>query len=189
MAIGELARQYIIEDLITIGCVSGQMSVSEFVRKVYPKVNQMPTTDHRFGMKTAIDDIHQHMDNNDDWEYEYLFFNYLDLLHTDEQDFKYFLEQYVHPSIRRSDWDDEDYKRLPFENKRCVDVINKCFPPWFVSSWHKKTTRHRSAGWHVVLWLSFCDPAFVHQERTNRRSRALRPASPPIKPIAIWGRI
>ena len=68
MAIGELARQYIIEDLITIGCVSGQMSVSEFVRKVYPKVNQMPTTDHRFGMKTAIDDIHQHMDNNDDWE-------------------------------------------------------------------------------------------------------------------------
>ena len=125
MAIGELARQYIIGDLITIGCVSGQMSVSEFVRKVYPKVNQMPTTDHRFGMKTAIDDIHQHMDNNDDWEYEYLFFNYLDLLHTDEQDFKFFLEQYVHPSIRRFDWDDEDCKRLPFENKRCVEVINK----------------------------------------------------------------
>lgn len=78
MAIRELARQFIIEYLITIGCVSGQMSVSEFVRKVYPKANQLPTTDFRFGMKTAIDDIHQHIDNNDDWEYEYLFFSYLD---------------------------------------------------------------------------------------------------------------
>ena len=125
MAIRELARQYIIEDLIAIGCVSGQMSISEFVRRVYPKANWIPTTDHRFGMKTAIDEIHQHMDNNDDWEYEYLFFTYLDLLHADEQDFKYFLEQYVHPSIRRFDLDRENYERLPFENKRCVEVINK----------------------------------------------------------------
>ena len=37
MAIRELARQYIIEDLISEGCVSGQMSMSEFVRKVFPK--------------------------------------------------------------------------------------------------------------------------------------------------------
>ena len=125
MAIRELARQFIIEDLITIGCVSGQMSVSEFVRKVYPKANQLPTTDFRFGMKTAIDDIHQHMDNNDDWEYEYLFFSYLDLLHADDQDFIYFLEQYVHPSIRRFDLDKENYERLPFENEKCVEVINK----------------------------------------------------------------
>ena len=125
MAIRELARQFIIEDLITIGCVSGQMSVSEFVWKVYPKINEMPTIDHRFGMKTAIDDIYFHMDNNNDWEYERLFFNYLDLLNIAEQDFIFFLEQYVHPSIRRFDIDKETYERLPFENKRCVEVINK----------------------------------------------------------------
>lgn len=125
MAIRELARQYIIEDLISAGCVSGQMSVSEFVRKVYPKANQMPTTDHRFGMKTAIDDIRQHMDNNDDWELEYLFFNYLDLLNVPEGDFIYFLEQYVHPSIRRFNWDKENLERVPFDNTVCVDIINK----------------------------------------------------------------
>ena len=64
MKIKEFTRQLIIQDLIGIGCVTGTMDVSEFIRRVYPKANQMPTTDHRFGMKSAIDDIHQHMDNN-----------------------------------------------------------------------------------------------------------------------------
>ena len=107
MKIQEFTRQLIIQDLIAIGCVSGTMDVSEFVRRVYPKANSMPTTDNRFGMKTAIDDIRQHMDNNNDWEYEYLFFNYLDLLKVEDSDFKYFLEQYVHPTIRRSTWNSD----------------------------------------------------------------------------------
>lgn len=124
MSISELARQYIIEDLISVGCVSGQMSISEFVRKVFPKANQMPTTDQRFGMKTAIDDIHQHMDNNDDWEFEYLFFNYLGLLNVVDEDFIYFLEQYVHPSIRRFSWDKDNSERVPFDNRVCVEIIN-----------------------------------------------------------------
>ena len=125
MAIRALARQYIIEDLISVGCVSGQMSNSEFVRKVFPKASSMPTTDKRGGMKTAIDDIRRHMDFNDDWEYEFLFFEYLNLLEADEQDFVYFLEQYVHPSIRRFDWDKENCEQISFENSRCVAVINK----------------------------------------------------------------
>ena len=125
MAIRALARQCIIEDLIAIGCIPGQMQTAEFVRKVFPKASQMPTTDHRKGMITAIDDIRRHMDLNDDWDYEYLFFSYLKLLDVDEQDYKYFLEQYVHPSVRRFDWDKENCERIPFENSRCVEVINK----------------------------------------------------------------
>lgn len=124
MVIQSFTRQMIIEELLMLGCVSGQMSVSEFIRKVYPKASEMPTTDHRFGMTTAIDDIRQHMDNNDDWEYEYLFFTYLDLLNAPDQDFKYFLEQYVHPTIRRFDID-EDCNRLPKGNNDQVAAINK----------------------------------------------------------------
>lgn len=124
MAVRELARQYIIQDLIDVGCVSGQMSVSEFVRRVFPNANQMPTTDYRFGMKSAIDDIRQHMDNNDDWEYEFLFFDYLDLLNVEEHDFLLFLEQYVHPSIRRFRIDSDNYEKIPFDNSICVEVIN-----------------------------------------------------------------
>lgn len=58
MVIKSFTRQMIIEDLLMLGCICGQMSVSEFVRKVYPKASEMPTTDRRFGMTTAIDDIH-----------------------------------------------------------------------------------------------------------------------------------
>ena len=77
-------------------------------------------------MKTAIDDIRQHMDNNDDWEMEDLFFRRLDFLHIDEYDFICFLEQYVHPSIERFTWSVEDCtKRIPFDNLICVQAINK----------------------------------------------------------------
>lgn len=125
MKIQEFTRQLIIQDIITIGCIPGTMDVSEFVRKVFPKANHMPTTDHRFGMTTAINDIWQHMDNNDDWEYEFLFFKYLGLLTADDADFKYFLEQYVHPTIRRSVWHPDTGEREHFDNCICVNAINK----------------------------------------------------------------
>ena len=69
MSIQELTRQMIIDELLMIGCVTGHMRVAEFVRKVYPKANSLPTTDCRFGMTTAIDDIRQHMDRNNDWSF------------------------------------------------------------------------------------------------------------------------
>ena len=101
MKIRETTRRLIIDELIMYGCVPGQMNVSDFVQRVYPKAMKMPTTDYRFGMTTAIEDIRQHMDNNDDWTFEYLFCTYLDLLHVGDDDFIYFLEQYTHPVIRR----------------------------------------------------------------------------------------
>ena len=123
MKIRETTRRLIIDELLMHGCVTGQMKVSDFVQRVYPKAMSMPTTDHRFGMKTAIDDIYQHMDNNDDWELEYLFCTYLDLLHVDDNDFIYFLEQYTHPVIKRYRIT-EELERIYFENE-CLEAINK----------------------------------------------------------------
>lgn len=96
----------------------------EFVRKIYPKASEMPTTDHRFGMTTAIDDIHHHMDFNNDWEFEELFFRYLDFLNVPDENFKYLLEQMVHPSIRRFDLT-EDYEKIFKDNSAQVNAINK----------------------------------------------------------------
>lgn len=125
MQIQGLTRQLIIQDLIMIGSVSGTMDVSDFVRYIFPKASDMPTTDHRFGMETAIDDIRQHMDNNDDWSFEYLFFDYLGLLKVEDSDFMYFLEQYVHPTIRRYKWNQETRERENFGNEICIEAINK----------------------------------------------------------------
>lgn len=120
-----LARQMIIDDLIMLGCILGQMSISEFVRKVYPKASDMPTSDRRFEMSTTIDDIHQHMVNNDDWDYEFLFYKYLDFLKMDDSDFEYFLEHYIHPSIKRFDFDDDTFEKIRKSNAEYVEVINK----------------------------------------------------------------
>lgn len=123
MNIRETTRRLIIDELLMYGCVSGQMNISDFVQRVFPKAREMPTSDRRFGMTTAIDDIRQHMDNNNDWTFEYLFCTYLDLLHVEEGDFIYFLEQYTHPVIRRFNITD-DHERIEFGNE-CVDAINK----------------------------------------------------------------
>lgn len=124
MSIQELTRQMIIDELLMIGCVTGHMGVAEFVRKVYPKANSLPTTDYRFGMTTAIDDIRQHMDRNNDWSFEELFYSYLDFLKINDEHFKYFLTQYVHPSIRRFQINDE-FEEIPFSNSVCAEAINK----------------------------------------------------------------
>jgi hypothetical protein len=58
----------------------------------------MPSTDHRF--KTASGDVWQHMINNDDWSYRYLFDEYLNLLKGTDDQFLRFLEQLVHPLVR-----------------------------------------------------------------------------------------
>ena len=123
MKIQETTRRLIIDELLMHGCISGQIKVSDFVQRIYPKSINMPTTDRRFGMTTAIDDIHQHMDKNDDWEFDYLFCTYLDLLHVDDNDFIYFLEQYTHPVIRRFSRT-EEFGRIEFGNE-CVEAINK----------------------------------------------------------------
>jgi len=57
----------------------------------------MPSTDHRF--KDAEGDIWQHMINNDDWDYNYLLYTYLDLLNCDDETFLKFLETCVHPIV------------------------------------------------------------------------------------------
>lgn len=121
--IKEATRRLIIDELLMYGCVPGQLSVADFVQRVFPKAMDMPTTDHRFGMTTAIDDIRQHMDNNEDWTFENLFCTYLDLLHVEDEDFIYFLEQYTHPVIRRFNIT-EDLECIYFKNE-CADAINK----------------------------------------------------------------
>ncbi len=124
MAIQELTKELIIEELVEIGCISGQMLMADFIKKVCPEVQNRPTTDFRFGMKTALDDIAQHMDRNDDWTERELLYDYLEFHKLDDYHFKYFLEQYVQPNIRRFKFNDK-YEKVYFSNSVCVEAINK----------------------------------------------------------------
>lgn len=118
-------RRLIIDELMMLGCICGQLDEPEFVKRVYPKVESMGSTDRRF--TSAEDDIRQHMVYNNDWEMEYLLHSYLDIDHIPDEDFIFFLEQYVNPLIRRFRVD-EDFEREYFDNSECVNIINKYLP-------------------------------------------------------------
>lgn len=115
-------RELILDRLILLGNVCGNLNFSDFVKKVFPDVKNMGSTDRRFNNAEA--DIYQHMDMNNDWTVEYLFMTYLDLLEVEENKFLYFLEQYVNPIIRRQKWDVENEEVVPIEQIECVELIN-----------------------------------------------------------------
>ena len=120
--ISETARKLIIDELLLIGNVTGKFEVCEFVKRVFPKVVNMKSTDYRYS--TAEQDIWQHMDRNDDWSFEYLFNTYLNLAKVSDEDFIHFLEQYVHPLVQRFQWDEDCEERIDLQEK-CVAAINK----------------------------------------------------------------
>lgn len=63
-------------------------------------LKDMPSEDSRF--KNAYDDTVQHIVNNDDWTYEYLFTERLNLIDGDESKFILFLETTVNPTVRQN---------------------------------------------------------------------------------------
>lgn len=60
----------------------------------------MPSTDGRYN--DAYGDIYQHMVNNDDWDYEYLFITRLEILENDDI-FQQFLQTVLNPEIRKTE--------------------------------------------------------------------------------------
>lgn len=69
-----------------------------FLNKIWD-LKAMPSEDSRF--KNAYEDTHQHMVNNSDWEYEYLFLERFKLIESDEKYFISFIETVVSPIVRK----------------------------------------------------------------------------------------
>lgn len=123
MEISKETRQIILDNLITLGDVFGNSTVKDFAERVYPQISSMkPIYDTRFS--TAIQEIWQHMDMNDDWPIEYLFYTRLKVLDMSDDEFLYFLEQYVSPTIkRRRRNEDEEWETIP--QLEIAAVINR----------------------------------------------------------------
>ncbi len=123
MKIQETTRRLIVDDLIAMGQLNGQLEISEFVRKAYPKVVELPSQDRRFG--TFLDELRKHMYFNDDWSLEYLLYDRLGLLEVEDSDFICFLEQFVSPGIRRFRWNESENSPEAITNEGYVDAINQ----------------------------------------------------------------
>lgn len=98
--ISVVTRRNIIDELIIKGNIEGNLDLTEFLNQIW-NLYGMPSTDYR--CTNAYYDTIQHMVNNNDWDYAYLFFTYLDILYISDEQFINFLEQVVHPMVRNKD--------------------------------------------------------------------------------------
>lgn len=121
--ITEDARKLILDDLILIGNITGGQYVAEFVKRVFPEVEEM---EYKQGSRTipVLNDIARHMDSFPDWEFNYLFDTILDLENVSDEKFIYFVEQYVHPIFKRAYYD-EDKDEWVDPTEDCIVAINK----------------------------------------------------------------
>lgn len=95
-----VTRRKIIDELIVKDDIEGSLELTDFLNRIW-ELEKMTSTDNRFN--TAYGDIYQHMVNNNDWDYTYLFINYLNLLYISDDQFFNFIEQVVHPIVRSKD--------------------------------------------------------------------------------------
>ena len=93
-----LNRCLLLDELLALGSIEGRLNLIDFL-KYFWDLDNMPSTDPRF--LTASDDIWQHMINNSDWEYDYLFRDYLNLIYGPDDQLFRFLEYVVHPTVRK----------------------------------------------------------------------------------------
>jgi very-short-patch-repair endonuclease len=113
--ISGLTRRNLYDELIlaeenSAKRISGRLDLTTFLKRIWP-LEQMPSTDSRF--ENAEGDIWQHMINNSDWDYYYLF-NYLGLTSGPDENFLRFVEELTHPVVRP-----------PEQQEELVNLINK----------------------------------------------------------------
>lgn len=70
-----------------------------FLSKIW-NLKEMPSSDSRY--KNAFEDAQQHIVNNSDWTFEYLFLERLNLIDDDEKYFISFIETVVNPTVRKN---------------------------------------------------------------------------------------
>jgi ABC-type multidrug transport system ATPase subunit len=87
--------QAILEQGSFLG-VLGNDGIIEFLNLIWP-LGEMPSEDSRYD--NAEGDAYQHLVNNNDWEYDYLFLTRFKLLEN-EADFIKFMEAVVSPGVR-----------------------------------------------------------------------------------------
>lgn len=83
----------------SFGDLSNGDGILDFLSKIWD-LRIMPSTDGRYN--DAYGDIYQHMVNNDDWDYEYLFITRLEILENDDV-FQRFLHTVLNPDIRKTE--------------------------------------------------------------------------------------
>jgi AbiJ-like protein/TIR domain-containing protein len=99
--LSEVSMRNIIDHMILMDPpFYGRLDLVEFLSRIWD-LSSLPSTDGRF--KTATGDIWQHMINNNDWDYDYLFYGHLQILTCPVETVLKLVETLVHPVVVTDD--------------------------------------------------------------------------------------
>lgn len=107
-------RRSTVDAILALGSLSGDKEYHEFAKIVCPSLSD-----------SVISDIARHMDRFEDWPESYLLDSIIDYLNLSDEQFEFFLEQYVNPNIHHWKWNSEDECREVIHNAELVEVINR----------------------------------------------------------------
>jgi len=107
-------RRSIVDAILAIGSLTGDKQYHEFAKIVCPSISD-----------DMINEIARHMDRFDDWPESYLVDTVINYLNLSDEEFMFFLEQYVNPNIHHWRWNAQDECRESINNLELVDLINR----------------------------------------------------------------
>lgn len=107
-------RRSTIDAILALGSMAGDKEYHEFAKIVCPSLSG-----------GDISEIARHMDRFNDWPESYLLDSKIDYLNLTDEQFMFFLEQYVNPNIHHWRWNEEEDRREHIHNAELVEVINR----------------------------------------------------------------
>ena len=110
----EETRRSIIDALLAIGNLTGDMQYHQFAKSVCPSIDD-----------STLSEIARHMDRFDDWDESFLLDTIIDYLSLSDNDFMFFLEQYVNPNNDHYRWNEIEERRECIHNSELVYYINR----------------------------------------------------------------
>ena len=114
--INDKTRRSIIDALLAIGNLTGDMQYHQFAKNVCPSLDEH-----------TISEIARHMDRFHDWSETFLLDTIIDYLNLSDDEFIFFIEQYVNPHNHHYRWNDIDECRERIPNSELVELINPYF--------------------------------------------------------------
>ncbi len=107
-------RRSIVDAILAMGNIKGDKEYHEFAKWVCPSLGE-----------GVISEIARHMDRFDDWPEGYLVDTIIDYLNLSDEEFMFFLTQYVNPNVHHWRWNAEEEHAEDIPNSELVNVINR----------------------------------------------------------------
>lgn len=193
MKITQVTRSLIL-DQILLGkrLFHGRMDLMSFLRRVWD-LSAIPSTDSRYN--NADGDIWQHMVRNDDWSYEELLCDRLNILGCEDSIFLRFLETCVHPLAVRDDVEAKSLsdifnKYLEIDGYKLIVTSNISGRAVYtaVDSKSAKSVSEPLDVYEVVLSFAGEDRPYVEQVAAFLKEKDVRCFYDKYEDVTLWGK-